>query len=721
MTRSFRVIPFLLGSTIFSVCFAQSPILTCNATATPPIVHGEGLTERVGDIVLNCSGGAPNAAITGNFSVFLNVNITNHVAANTLTDVIFTIDTGAGPQPVSVPGILTGPSALVYNGVSFNLSATGSATLRLANLRGAASQLMLQPNAQIVAFLGFNSSNLVNLTSSQLTVGTVQRSFLTSQSEKIVCSAAGSPVPGSLSFTAFVSSGALYASTRITEGFGDAFMPRSGWPNLNADTGQRFLIRYSGFPSGAQIFVPNVVAGSDALQPTGGGDFGVPASGGQYAPSANGTLLLALVPNADANGAGGTPIFTPTGLSGSAAFDSLSQLPLNNGSAYAVYEVVDANPNVLETAQFPTFLGLAPNSVTSPVTTSENVYLAPISTIQTASSTAPIPRYIQLSAPSDCSLIGDCSANYFPSLLVQSAPITITAQAGSQAQVAYVPVRNQGGGVLNWTATVSYQSGSAWVGVDPSSGTNNGTIRLDIAPGQLPPGTYQATLMVTGASVAGAQTVPITLVVTAAPPPQIQPPVITGVVNAASFAAGPVVPGSLATIQGSKLSGSKVSVSFDGATAQMLYSSAQQINVLVPASLTGKATSQVIVTADGNASSAMTVNLASMAPAIFPGAVLNQDFSQNGAANPAMTGSVLQIFATGLSGSGAITAQIHDRTIEVPYYGGPAPGLVGVQQVDLVVPQDLPSMTTNVYVCGNVGNQRVCSTPAPVTIQQANP
>ena len=146
----------------------------------------------------------------------------------------------------------------------------------------------------------------------------------------------------------------------------------------------------------------------------------------------------------------------------------------------------------------------------------------------------------------------------------------------------------------------------------------------------------------------------------------------------------------------------------------------KQINVLVPAGLT-KAKSRAAPSSLQRtvpAAPASTVQLASMAPAIFPGAVLNQDYSVNSVTAPARVGSVIQVFATGLSGAGAITAQIHDRMVTVPYYGGPAPGLTGVQQVDIVVPGDLPAMTTDVYVCGYIADRKVCSAPARVTLSQ---
>ncbi len=717
MTRLPRLILFILAFSLLSASFANAQNLICNATAVPPIVRGEGVTERIGDIVLNCSGGTPNARITGNFSVFLNTNITNRVAANSVTDVVFTIDTGSGPLPATVPGTITGPGSLVYNGLSFNLSSAGTAVLRIANIRTAAIQLMLLPNALIQAFLGFNGGNLVSITNSQLTVGSVERALFAGNSSRLVCAPGGSLLPDTLLVSTLLKT-AAYATTRVTEGFADAFGPRSAWANLNADSGERIIVKYSGFPQGAWLFVPDVVAGSDAVQPTGAGNYGVPASGGQYAPSPNGSLLLARVRNTDANGAGGFPVYAPGALgSGTVSFDSVGEIPLANGNGIAVYEVVDANANVLESAQFPTFLGLAPSTVNAPIFTGADVTLAPVSTVQTATSTDPIPRFMAVSAPNDCGIVGDCTANYFPRLYVDTTPLNFAARTASSYQVGYTRVLNQGGGVLHWSTSVTYINGSGWLQVSPDSGVNNATIRIDASPSNLAPGVYQATLNVDGGPMVGAQQVPISFVVTPTDPLVAQP-VILSVVNGASFALGPVAPGSLATLKGMRLGGDSVSVTFNSLAAKVLYSSDLQINLVVPAGLAGAQSAQVIATVNGVSSSASTVGLVSMAPAIFSGAVLNQDYSANGAGNPAQLGSVIQIFATGLSGTGAITAQIHDRVISVPYYAGAAPGLLGVQQVDLIVPQDLPSMTTDVYVCGNIGDQKVCSAPARVTISQ---
>jgi uncharacterized protein (TIGR03437 family) len=693
--------------------FSQSQVLTCTASSVPPIVRGEGITERVGDILFICVGGTANARTTGNLSIFLNVNITNRLSAGAVTDVVLTVDNGSGPQPVTVAGTLAGPSNLVYNGLSFTLSPTGTATLRIANVRAAANQLMLLSNPTIQAFLAFNTSTLVSITHTQLPVATLVRGLYAGFSSKLVCAPRGSPLPDTLTYSNLIAAGTVFASTRVTEGFADAFGQRGVWANFNADSGERIIVRYAGFTAGARIFVPDVIAGSDAIQPTAGGDFGLPASGGQYASGGNGSLLLARVRGADANGAGGFPALIPGPGTGTLTFDSVSEVPLTSGSGSAVFEVVDANSAAQETAQFPTFLGLPPGGGAA-VQTSADVSFAPVSTVMTASATDPIPRFPFISSPTDCGLIGDCNASYQPRLFVDPPMLQFTAVAGSSFQAGYLRVNNQAGGVLRWTVLVSYQSGSGWLRVDPLEGVNNAGIRVDPQPGSLAPGTYQATLTIDAGPVAGARVVPVTFVVTPAPPPPVQLPSIRSVVNAASFVTGPVAPGSLATIMGTRFNGKNLNVTFDGFPAKILFANDSQINVLVPAELGVKSTAQAIVAVDGNQSVSQQVSLAPMAPAIFPGAVLNQDYSLNSAGNPAALGSVIQIFATGLSGAGPITARLASQTITSPYYAGPAPGLLGVQQVNLIIPQDLDVPTLDVALCGN----DVCSGTAKVAVQQ---
>ena len=68
---------------------AQAPPFACTTNvAVPPIVRGEGYTELIGDITLNCTGGIPTptgqAVPPVNFTVLLNTNITSKLLAGNL-------------------------------------------------------------------------------------------------------------------------------------------------------------------------------------------------------------------------------------------------------------------------------------------------------------------------------------------------------------------------------------------------------------------------------------------------------------------------------------------------------------------------------------------------------------------------------------------------------------------------------------------------------------
>jgi len=189
--------------------------------------------------------------------------------------------------------------------------------------------------------------------------------------------------------------------------------------------------------------------------------------------------------------------------------------------------------------------------------------------------------------------------------------------------------------------------------------------------------------------------------------------------NGASFAPGALAPGSLATLMGSKLAGANVSVAFDGMPAKILYDSDTQINLYVPMELGAKTTAQMLVTVDGLIGPTQNVALAPFTPAIFRNGVLNQDYSVNSPDHPAGQGTIVQIFATGLSGTGTITAKLNGQPITAPYYAGPAPGLLGVQQVDLQLPSNLSGPTASIAVCGGATpDQSVCSPAIQITISQ---
>ena len=692
--------------------YGQSSALRCTVSAVPTQVRSEGLAERLGDIVIQCSGGTAGP-ISTNLSVFLAGNITNRLTSDnaaTTTTASVSIDTGSGAVPAGVTGRITG-GMIEFAGITFTAPASGGFSLRVSNLRAAITQ---QPVlASIASSLPLtNNPTIAALPSRGLAA------FVPAGGIRCVAS----PLPSSISLSSLFSKGTRFASTRVTEGFAGAFQNR----DTTADTGTRILVRYSNIPAGARIFIPEVIAGSSAVEPTSGGDLGLPQSGGKYTPG-SGSLLLSRVIGADANGSGGFPSFTP-GPPGSStvSFNSATEVSSVNGTATAVYEVVDANGHLQESAQFPTFLAIA--AINQEAIVKEEVFLAPLSSTVTASANAPVPRFAPVAPQRDCDILGDCDSSFFPRLVVTAPQLRFTSIAGGAAAQppGHIPLRNEGGGVMSWAASVTFKSGAGWLELDPVSGINNASITAWIKPQNLAPGTYEATIVIDGGPVAGSKSLPVLLTVSALPalpaPPPVQPAlpsvVVTSVTNAANFLPGPLVPGSLATLKGTNFSGGSVVVTFDGVPAKILFFNSGQINLQVPAALAGKTSAQMIVTVDGSASQPQSVGIAPAAPAVFQNGVLNQDSSANTITTPAKAGSVIQIFLTGLPpGGSGVSVKIHDRENLVPLFAGEAPGVSGLGQVNVTIPDDLPAMTTAFQVCAAVdAGQKVCSHPVELAL-----
>lgn len=692
--------------------FAQTQS-QCAVSSGPPLVRAEGLTERLGDILLQCTFGSSSAALSGNLVVYLPAPVTNRVDSNGVAlDALLLADSGGGFVPSGVPGLVASQS-ISFNGINLAVPASGKLNLKVSSIRVAANQSASPVPQPISAWLSFT----MPLTQSQVVVGYAEKSlYATVYDTGISC--IGSPLPSSLSLTNLFAAGTTLASTRFTEAFGGAFQPRGA----GDDNGTRLIVRYSGLPAGTLLILPDFVAGSDAQVPTSGGDLGTVQAVGQYVPG-SGTLLLARVTLTDSSGAGGVVMALPQGAgAGPLPLDSASIVTLTNGAGYAVYEVMDGNSSAIESVQFPTFIGLS--TVTASAVAQETVSYAPAASVPplpAASQTAPVPRFLATEPTSDCSLVGDCQAGYFPKLGVsttQTFQTTVTAGGATSEVPGAIYIGNTGGGILNWAIAINYVNGSGWLLLDVPAGQNDATVRVWARPQNLTAGTYTANLVVRAAGpLSTPVTVPVTVIVQPAPPPPPPTPMVTSVVNAATLTVTSLVAGSLGTVMGSNLSGKNVSVTIDGAAATLLYTSATQINLQVPAGLDPSETSAaLVVTVDGASSGPVTVSLAPAGPSIFNGGALNQDSSPNAPASAAAAGSILQIFATGIPAGALVSVQIGSQANLTPQYAGPAPGIAGVQQVNVAVPAGVTG-TPAVEVCATVGGQQYCSAAYSITVQ----
>jgi len=125
---AFAIVALMLGLQVSGNAQTLGSAFTCTANAgVPPIVRSEGVTELVGDLLLNCTGGTPTPALSGgnpvlipqsNIQVFLNTNITSRLLnSSNYSEATLTIDEpfpGAQPPvPVSATPVTGATSTQV--------------------------------------------------------------------------------------------------------------------------------------------------------------------------------------------------------------------------------------------------------------------------------------------------------------------------------------------------------------------------------------------------------------------------------------------------------------------------------------------------------------------------------------------------------------------------------------------------------------------------------
>jgi len=704
---------------IFSSCiFGQQP--TCTVAASSPVVHAEGLAEQVGDITITCAGGT--YPVVTQLVVALNANITNRLDINgNLTKV--TIGGTANNQGV-LP-TLNSPKVLTFNSVQL----TSAGPFTITGIRAAiptASGGSSSPQQVTGSVIG----GQLNLPSTTLVLGQTEPTLLSSVlNYGVPCmgSPATTPLSPTPDFPGLLAVGTNASTVRITEAFGGIFTAKT----LSSDSGVRFLVSLSGYGPNAQIFVPDVIVGKSGTTPTSAGAYNIPANGGTYTPGLN-QLLLTRVNLADSTGANGT-LSLPTLPLAATNFTTVTQVPLVNGAATVTYEVLGANPTTFDSAQIPVFVVVPSTDCTkTPEENTLGATLAPASTVSIATQTDPIPRFIANTPPSDCSIMNDCTAPYFPSLIVSATPITLNGSSLGQTQSAFIAVQNGGTSQLTFNVSTAYvpsanQSAANWLSlysttgvVDPSQGINTSGTTIFANPAGLQPGTYQATVTI-NAGVAGTATVPVTFNV------GLAGPVIQSVVNAANSQPGPIAPGSIATIYGLNLVAKQTAiVTIFGYPATVLYdgqpstSSPSQINVIVPTAITAT-NAAVVARIDGVDTSPFTISLVPNAPAVFNPGILNQNNSVNSAGSPASRGDIIQVFLTGLATPVTlpVTVTIGGQSITGGQitYAGAVPSIPGLDQVNVQVPAAL-TFTGNsapLSIClPGAGGQAVCSAQVPL-------
>ncbi len=191
------------------------------------------------------------------------------------------------------------------------------------------------------------------------------------------------------------------------------------------------------------------------------------------------------------------------------------------------------------------------------------------------------------------------------------------------------------------------------------------------------------------------------------------------VVNGASFRVEQgLAPGSFASVFGA-FGQAPDQVVMGGQPGQVLAASTSQVNFLVPPSLPPGPTT-ISVRAGGTEEAEGSANITSAGPGLFvlqpadpsqPGAVENQDYSVNSRANPAVAGSILQIFATGYgpldaSGSAPVRVILGGTPAEV-LYSGPVAQFPGLWQINARITTTLTGQLSMYVIAGNAASNAV--------------
>jgi len=451
-----------LAVTAGGVANAQTPALslglvTCQATAVPPVVRAEGIAELVGDIVLTCTN-TPPAGNSGpltqylvtNVSVSLNVNVTNNIdfgAGDDVTDSVLVINENncTDPSPTGTVfsgcatpdggfqdpqfGVLANVNRLEWNRVSipvpgaprdgFDLGTADCSipgqcfpfvtTIRITSIRGNASQLGVPgqatfPSTQITAFVSITGPTTLPVTNNVLNVAVPILGLIVEGDDTISgLQCLDTEEHGVITLkegfaTAFKTIGVASFQPGNTQWESGYYAPGSN-NGAGASQGTRFLISFFNIPEGVEISVNEYINhGSSVLT----GD----------------ALAIAYVSGADSNGAGGSAVSTtdPT---------ETRDVTLSGGFGTVVYEVIDNDSFRVEECDVPLWVSWeadTANDLPAVGVGSFSASFAPLSTITVADADAPEPRFIDTSGdPEGIISIARCNTTLlFPFLSNQA-------------------------------------------------------------------------------------------------------------------------------------------------------------------------------------------------------------------------------------------------------------------------------------------------------------
>jgi len=360
--------------------------------------------------------------------------------------------TGSTGTPGSVPNVFQGlvrGNQVIFNGVPILAPVTSgfARVFRIVNIRGNAAQFAGQSGTfqgQIPILASVSISNGLQVQNSLLTTAYLFNGLGTTVVRNAANDAAGSSItnllqcgtapltPGAVlrfpegfaaAFKTRVSPTSLISGAGTAAGSGAGFvvgntllqnvpaqfspgsesgfiLPVSGGTAGLADFGTRLKATFNNVPAGVNIFVTTT-----NINPL--GNTGVPANtptnGSSLAGSLNNipvgnvnTLLAGLVLSETAQAGQGGFLPLASNTNNNSGLLTFGPLPVDaNGTATAVWEILTANPNAFETAEFGIYYSFTGNPATNtpPTTPTGTVSMSFAPTFSTPTASGLIPRF----------------------------------------------------------------------------------------------------------------------------------------------------------------------------------------------------------------------------------------------------------------------------------------------------------------------------------------
>ena len=513
---------------LLTVLGSSKATFLCTANAgVPPLLRNFGLTEPLGDYVLNCA--IPpyvSSTFTADLQLTLYASLTSRINGKT-SDVLLLINDPPSGSLTSTGSTYRGEqisrNRLVFRNVSLPVSTvnTSNVSLRFVNLAAdisLASALNGSPSTVYASV----ASPFLSISGSEQGLGFIQPGMLFALRD-----ASNNPV-SNLVFSGPPVTGPNGAAVSnilsFREGFFSAFKKRnsgtsastpfallnqeiagnlyysetgfyfSGFPAVSglniaglATQGTRLMVRFNNIPSAVSLYVT-----TDPL------------------PSKSPTIRARLTQTED-TGAGSYNAVAPaaTGIFGTTNA-GLAPVTLSGGSGIAVWEFFGDESSQFSTEELQ-FGVVAVYNTPQVGTATVTGMLGPLSSVNTADTTAPMPRFAAtLPALPKCIDL---------TCLTVPASITLNSTDGKPASTTFSIIDN--GQPTPFTVKTT---GESWLRVSPFGGSSPGTMTITADPSTVSGGTYTGSVTLT-TDTPGLYTIPVTFNVAGpviVPPPPVR-------------------------------------------------------------------------------------------------------------------------------------------------------------------------------------------------------